>query len=125
MQNKIEDYLHELGYHILHEFDCNLKPRNPDTGYILPFDNEIPELKLVIETMGEQHYQANNMFNELIAKKNNQTKEEALEERQKLDEYKKNYALDHGYQYLAIPYYYDCVDKYKKVIDRKINEILN
>ena len=125
LQNKIEDYLHELGYHILHEFDCNLKPRNPDTGYILPFDNEIPELKLVIETMGEQHYQANNMFNELIAKKNNQTKEEALEERQKLDEYKKNYALDHGYQYLAIPYYYDCVDKYKKVIDRKINEILN
>lgn len=36
-----------------------------------------------------------------------------------------NYALTHGYNYLVIPYWSEKDDQYKKIIDDKINEIIN
>ena len=54
---------------------------------------------------------------------NKLSKEDALKERQWLDEYKKQYALSQGYYYLEIPYTAEKDDEYKQLIDDKINEI--
>ena len=53
------------------------------------------------------------------------TPEESLEYIQWKDEYKKQYALSHGYYYLAIPYTAEKDESYKIMIDSKIHEILS
>lgn len=127
LQEKVKKYIKEAyqDYTLLHEYDCNIKPKNPKTGHILLFDNEIVELKLVCEVMGEQHYNPT-QFNKLNAKRNNTTPEEELKELQWRDNYKKEYALSRGYHYLEIPYTaFNKKDDYKKIIDNKIQLILN
>lgn len=126
LQNKVLNYLYEkYEYEVLNEFNCTLKVRNPKTEYILPYDNEIKELKLIIEVHGEQHYKKENQFHKLYAKRHNVSIDEAFNERIFLDEYKKQYALSNGYHYLEIPYTAEKDDLYKNMIDNKINEILN
>ena len=55
------EFLEQLPYTILHENYCTLTPINPKTGYYLYFDNEIVELKLIIEVIGIQHYELNGL----------------------------------------------------------------
>lgn len=125
LQNKVSTYIKEkYGYDILHEFNCNLKPRNDKTNYILPYDNEVVDIKLIIEVNGEQHYIKNNIFNTLYAQKNKIGNDDAFLERVRLDKYKKEYALSNGYDYLEIPYTSEKNDVYMKLIDDKINGIL-
>lgn len=127
LQEKVKRYISETyqNYTLLHEYDCKIKPVNPKTGHILLFDNEILELKLVCEVMGEQHYKPT-QFNKLNAKRNHITPEESLKELQWRDNYKKEYALSYGYNYLEIPYTaFNKKDDYKKMIDDKIKSILN
>lgn len=125
IEEKVRLYLESLGYTILHEYKCSILPRNPKTNTIMPFDNEIKELKLIIEVHGKQHYDTD-FYKHMHGCPN----EEAyiyLHQRKLYDRYKKMYAINHNYHYLEIPYWAinGKTDRYKKLIDDKIDEILN
>lgn len=117
LQEKVRLYLENLGYIVLHEYKT-LKCVNPKTKHILPFDNEIKELKLIIEVHGKQHYDeiTGNWFNPNFN----------LHYQQVLDRYKKIITHKQGYNYLVIPYWTDNAKKeWKQLIDNKINQILD
>lgn len=128
LQGKVRLYLESSEYTILHEFNCTIIPqnlKNKGSRGSMPFDNEIKELKFIIEVHGVQHYEVCS-WHKKSAKKNNTTPEQELEHQQLKDKYKKDYALSQGYFYLEIPYWTD--DKketWKKLIDDKICQILN
>lgn len=122
LQEKVRLYLESLNYNILHENKCTITPINPKTNHNLPFDNEIVELKLIIETHGIQHYKTsvyNSVWRDLSL-----TPEEQLHKRKLYDRYKRFIAHHRGYFYLEIPYWAD--DKketWKRLINKKIQEI--
>lgn len=127
LQKKVQGYIEEkYDYIFLHEYDCSLKCRNPDTDHLLPYDNELiiaNNAKIIIECNGEQHYKICGLT-KLAAKKYNVTPEETLKYIQSKDEYKKSYAISQGYHYLTIPYWTESDESYKTLIDNKIQEIL-
>jgi hypothetical protein len=116
-----------LNYTILHERDCTIIPKNPKvngTNGTMPFDNEIKELKLIIEVHGCQHYNVTGIAL-MSAKHNNTTPEQELHKIQLHDRYKRIFAKLRGYFYLEIPYWnIQQGDKWKPMINNKINEIL-
>ena len=127
LEKKTKKYLKELGYEVKTEKNCSIKPVNPKTGCVMPFDNEI-ELsngkRLIIEVHGQQHY--DNGFYKTLLKMNEEDANKQLRKRKVYDRYKKAYAEHYGYEYLELPYYlFEKDDKYKEVIDQKINEILS
>ena len=126
LQYKVNKYIRNtLKYKCLHERDCTILPINPKTNCGLPFDNEVLELKLIIEVNGKQHYETC-QYTFLTAKNKGTTQEEELIYQQWKDQFKKEYALSQGYYYLEIPYWTDDKTKsYQKLIDDKIQEILN
>ena len=128
LQQKVQNYIEtNYCYDILHEHDCTLKCRNPKTNRLLPYDNELVidnNTRLIIECNGEQHYKICGLT-KLAAKKENTTPEEALKYVQWKDSYKKEHAITQGYHYLDIPYFTECDETYKTLIDNKIKEILS
>jgi hypothetical protein len=121
LQEKVRLYIESLEYLILHEHKCTIVPINPKTKLKLPFDNEIKELKLIIEVMGKQHYE-NGFYKKF--KRKNTTPEYELHKRKLYDRYKRIFAKSQGYFYLEIPYWTDDKDKtWKKLIDEKIKDI--
>ena len=125
LENKVINYLDELGYNNLREGKCTLKPINPLTGKCLYYDNQIVELNLIIEVNGQQHYYPN-YFTKMVAISKGSTIEKEFKDQNYRDEYKKKYALENGYNYLIIPYNADDNNEtYKQLIDNKINEIHN
>ena len=123
LQEKIKLHLNSLQYLLQHEFKCNLKCVNPTTNRVLPYDNEIVDLNLIIEVHGEQHYKPNHLTI-MSAKSHKLSNDEMFEYQQWKDEYKKQYALSQGYFYLEVPYWTDDKDEtWKKLIDEKIEEI--
>jgi hypothetical protein len=127
LQEKVRIYLESLndgGYTILHEHKCTIVPKNTRTKQNLPFDNEIKELKLIIEVHGAQHYKTNSWHKD-SAKLHNTTPEQELHYQKLKDRYKRICAKSKGYEYLEIPYWTDNKDEdWKKLINNKINEIL-
>lgn len=126
LENKVSDYFESLGYTLKHEYQCNILPPTL-TGYknqTLPYDNEVVELKLIVEVNGKQHY-VQNSWHFLTAERNKTTIEYEFLKQQERDRYKKQYALDNGYFYLEIPYYAEENDQYKNLINDKINSILH
>lgn len=124
LQEKVATYINtKYNYKILHENKCNIKPRNPKTNYFLFYDNEVVDLKLIIEVHGKQHYEICG-FTYLTARHYNITLQEAFTYSQWKDNYKEQYAKDKGYSYLIIPYWTEQDESYKKLIDNKIQEIL-
>lgn len=122
LQYKVNLYLESLGYKPLHEHNCNLLPRNPLTNAILPYDNEIPELKLIIEVNGMQHYEIS-QFTVLSSMSSGKTPEECLQYQGEKDDYKRQYAIEHGYYFLEIPYFLDIASEpYKYAIDIAIDQ---
>ncbi len=116
LQEKVRLYINEFEYTISHENNCSIIPINPKTNFPMPFDNEILELKLIIEVHGRQHYfeESGIWFDENYD----------LQKRKLYDKYKKDYALSQGYFYLEIPYWTDDEEEtWKKLIDDKIKEI--
>ena len=120
LQEKVRLYLESLNngqYVILHEYNCTIVPINPKTNKKLPFDNEIKELKLIIEVNGRQHYK------ELSGKWFDENFD--LHKLQLHDRYKKFIAYKNGYEYIVIPYWIDDDNEtWKQLINNKINEIL-
>ena len=128
LQTKVRQYIiDQYQYDILHEYACTLKPINPNTQYPLPYDNQIIigcSTNLIIEVMGVQHLKVVGCIKQ-AAKRHGITSEEELADLQWRDEFKKQYALDHGFFYLAIPYWTEKDHSYKTLIDNKIHEILS
>lgn len=124
LQNKIADYIKsKYNYTLLHEQYCTIKqPINPVTNCKLRYDNEIVELKLIIECMGSFHYKASGFVSD-FSKRKSISPEENLKYLQWKDNYKKDYALSRGYHYLAVPYWSEKNDDYKEIIDDKISSI--
>jgi hypothetical protein len=90
----------------------------------LPFDNEVVQLKLIIEVHGEQHYRIN-IHTKKQATKNKTSPEEILNEQKWRDKYKKNLAIKNDYEYLELSYKTnDFKETWKKLIDKKIKEII-
>lgn len=125
LQRKVENYIKEKygQYTLLHENNCSIIPKSPITDYNMYFDNEIKELKLLIEVHGQQHYKSCT-WDKHIAKRDNTTREKVFKKRQLYDQYKKSYALELGYSYLEIPYWTETNESYKELIDNKINNIM-
>ena len=126
LQEKVKKYINNIyNFTLLHEYNCTITCINPKTKYILPYDNEIKELKLIIEVHGEQHYKIVS-WHKSKAKHNNTSPEQELHKRKLYDRYKRIFAKSkiNNYRYLEIPYYTDDKDEtWKKLIDDKINEI--
>lgn len=126
LQEKVRLYITEkYGYKLNHEYNCTIIPCNPkyngNQGH-MPFDNEIEDLKLIIEVNGEQHY--NTKAYSGIWGNKKLTPEQQLHKQQLHDRYKKYIAYINGYNYLEIPYWTDDKNEtYKKLIDDKIKEI--
>lgn len=129
LQRKIDNYIEKSypSYTYNHEYECTFVPRNPATGYRLPYDRELvfdDNKKLIIECNGLQHYDIC-LFTKLKAKSENITPEEALQRQKDIDEYKKQEALKRGYYFLTIPYTAERKNQYQTLIDNKISEILS
>lgn len=127
LQTKVNKYLKSLGYTYYNEFDCSLLGTNPKTGRRLPYDTEViidDSYRLIIEVMGQQHYEVCS-WHKFIADKKGVTPEEELQYLQYKDELKRQYAIEQGYGYLAIPYWTEKDHSYKTLIDNKIHEILS
>lgn len=124
LQEKVRLYLREtLGYEVRHEHFCSIVPKNPKTMHAMPFDNEVVDLKLIIETHGEQHYRLNKYS---LAWSKGLNVEQALHKRKLYDRYKKLVAIRNGYFYVEIPFWADdAAESYKQIIDNKISEILH
>ena len=129
LQEKVRKYLNLLNnknYTILHENKCTIVPTNPRTNYQLPFDNEIKELKLIIEVMGEQHYKEISKWIDKWSKNKDMNKKEILHYQQLKDRYKRIKVIQQGYFYIEIPYWTDNKkEDWKTLISNKINEILS
>lgn len=124
LQNKVKSYFEQLGYTVRTEFECSVIPTSLISGRKLPYDNEVLELKLITEVHGMQHYfPQNSGWFKHRAIHENKTVNEVIERRQYYDDYKKEFAIQHGYNYLVIPYWAEKDDKYKEMIDNKIKEI--
>ena len=120
VEEKTKAYLEELGYEVKTEHNCTIRPINPKTRCPLPFDNEIileNGKHLIIEVHGIQHYKIDGYYNK--------TKKE-LHYLQVKDRYKRIKCIQAGYEYLELPYWtFYKNNRYKKLIDNKIKEILD
>ena len=68
---------------------------NPDTGYVLPYDFELTDRKILIEVQGEQHRKFIPKFH---------VTEEGFEYQVKKDKYKKAFAESKGYKLIEVWY---------------------
>ena len=100
--------------------ECNCIPINPYTKMPLPFDNEIPDKKVIIEVHGNQHYEETG-WHITHAKVSGRTPTEEFEYQKWKDQYKKDYAINQGYTYIEIPYWTIQDESYKKILDNNIN----
>lgn len=116
LETKVKNYLDSKKIKYLNEYDCFLKPINPKTNRVMPFDNELIDYKIIIEVHGKQHYNYNNNW----YGKNKEEKIQKYEYSKWKDEYKKQYALNRNYTYVAIPYWEFKNESYKKTIDEII-----
>ncbi len=109
----VEDYLKKCGIAYATQRDT-LKCINPDTGYVMPYDFEILNKKLLIEVQGEQHRNFVECFH---------IDQEGFEYQKKKDTYKKKFAEENGYRLLELWYEDFKGDVYMQYIDEAINEV--
>jgi len=123
-QKKVRAYINSvLRYKTLHEWLCSIVPQHPKNKRRLPFDNEIPELRLVVEVHGKAHYRIDNITKRSAAR-NNISPELEFHKRRLYDRYKKYISYVNGYHYLEIPFWTVDDGSYKSLIDSKISYIL-
>lgn len=122
-ETAVREYLETLHYTINHEYNCSIIPRNPNTNYPLPYDNEIEDIKLIIEVHGAQHYKLSGFHITAAKSVGNKTPQEMFEYQLWKDKYKKDYAIENGYSYLEIPYTSVLDNTYINLIDSKIKQV--
>ena len=124
LERKVRLYINnKYTYKVNYEQDCTLIVVNPRTQRRLLYDNEIEDLKLIIEVHGKQHYFINSMICK-SAKMHGLTPEQELHKRKLYDRYKKYVAYVNNYNYLVIPWWTETDDSYKRLINLKIRNIL-
>jgi len=127
LQQKVRLYLENLSIgDILHEHNCTIIPKNPKskTNNTMPFDNEIKQLKLIMEVHGKQHYEITG-FTYMTAHSNGTTLEYEFHYQVLKDRYKRFIAHVKGYHYLEIPYWTDNVQEdWKILINNKIKKLI-
>lgn len=95
----VEEYLKNEG--IAYKTQRNtLQCENPDTGYVMPYDFELSEKRVLIEVQGEQHRSFIPRFH---------VTEDGFEYQKKKDIYKRQYAEQKGYRLIEI--WYDEIEK--------------
>ena len=122
IEENVQNYILSLGYNLKCEYGCSIIAINPKTGFKMPYDNEIPELKLIIEVHGIQHYELSG-WHITQSKTSGKTPEEEFQYQKQKDLIKKDYAINKGYNYLEVPYWAFESNKYKELIDDKIKQI--
>lgn len=90
----VEAYLKKQGITFLTQ-RRTLRCINPRTSYVMPYDIEIRQARILIEVQGNQHYQYTPYFHGT---------EENFQYQQWKDRYKKRYAEHMGYQILYLDY---------------------
>lgn len=120
LHKSVIKYLNELNLDIKTEHECTIKPINPDTGYILPYDIEIVNYKIIIEIQGKQHYK---LLNDGHPWLKNLTPQDYLDKRIRYDKIKKDFAIKNGYKFLEIFPESFLNDEYKKIIKNEIDNI--
>ena len=122
LYNKVLEYLNNHNIDYVTEFDCNLKPINPNSGKVLPYDIELVNENTIIEVHGSQHYEYENCgWYKRKAKRYNVTTEEYFKQRKSIDDYKEKYAIENGYKFIIIPYWYEKNDCYIEILDNELN----
>ena len=74
--------------------------------HLLSYDFYIPDQNILIEYQGQQHYEPVDYFGG----------GSKFKLQQKHDKLKSDYAKDHGYNLIAVPYTYDTLSKIKKYL---------
>jgi hypothetical protein len=124
LQEKVRSYItNKYDYKLNHETNCTIVPRSPRSNNKMPFDNEIPNLRLIIEVHGQQHY-SSDAYRGIWGKNSFKTAEKQLKYRRVIDRYKRIIAKINGYDFLEIPFWAEKDDLYKQLIDEKITSIL-
>ena len=123
IQRDVFSFLKSLGYKILREKECSLYVKNPKTNRRMFYDNEVYELKLIIEVHSNQHYSSNNGIHRFEAERKGMTPEEAWEEMKYRDNFKREFCSNNNYHYLEISDKDVCSNAYKTIIYNKIKEI--
>lgn len=126
LQKKVQDFItEEFGFNMLFEYNCNIIACNPKhiKNSYMPYDIEIPTLKLLCEIQGQQHYEITGWLRS-HAIRNNTTPEYELNRRKLYDRYKKYIAWKNNYNYLVIPYWFEQNDNYKDLIRNKVWNII-
>lgn len=80
---------------------------NPDTGYVMPYDFELTNKKVLIEVQGEQHLRFIPRFH---------VTREAFEYQVKKDKYKKAFAESKGYKLIEVFYEDLSEDRLKQLV---------
>lgn len=123
LERKVYDFLTtNTNYTINTERRCTLLPINPNTHKEMPYDNEVLELKLIIEVHGSQHYKLSG-FHAFQSKQKGTTPEQEFSYQKWKDLYKKDFALENGYHFLEISYLDVKNGNFKTLITEKINNI--
>ena len=126
LQKKVQDFIsEEFGFKMLHEYDCNIIAQNPKhiKNSYMPYDIEIPELKIIFEVQGEQHYEITG-WSRSHAKRNNTTPEYELNKRKLYDRYKSYIAWKNNYTLIQVPYWFELNDNYKDLVRNKIWSVI-
>lgn len=96
--------------------------KNPETGYMLPFDIYLPEYNIFIEVNGSQHYEINR-WHYRQSETNGKTPEENFEYQKKKDILKQKFAKKNGI-YIEIDLRkVKTVEKAIEKIERKIEKL--
>lgn len=106
----VKKFLDEHNIPYLTQYDT-LTCVNPQTGYVLPYDFEIPSKKLIIEVQGDQHTCFTHFFH---------TEEDAFLYQQYKDKVKKERAIKAGYTFIEL-FYKEIQDKsYKQILEQAL-----
>ena len=114
-ESVVQSYLTELGVRYLTQ-RATLKCINPETGYVMPYDFELPQNKIIIEVQGEQHRSFIERFHADM---------DGFEYQKWKDAHKKQFALQAGYTFIEIWYPDIETGRYKKIISSAIGRSSN
>ena len=88
----VREYLQSLAVPLKEQCET-LQCINPDTGMVMPYSFELPEQRIIIEVQNKQHRQLVPLFH---------VDEDGFAYQQQRDAYKRQFAVDNGYQVIEV-----------------------